>query len=91
MSCHSLDGTKRIGPSFADLWTRTRMVSRGGKSEEVAMSEAYIRKSLLSPQAAIVQGYEQANKMINIQETLTEKQIDALVNYLIELKLNHER
>jgi hypothetical protein len=40
----------------------------------------------LEPQAAIVVGYEQANKMVDIRKTLNEKQIDALVDFLVELK-----
>lgn len=86
MSCHTLDGKKKIGPSFADLWTKKRMVTRDGRSEEVVADEAYIRESLLKPQAAIVQGYERANRMIEIQKTLNEKQVDALVQYLMDLK-----
>lgn len=87
MSCHTLDGKKRIGPSFADLWTDKRTVKRGQQqAEEVIASEQYIRESILQPQAAIVQGYENANRMVDIRKTLNEKQIDALVRFLMEMK-----
>lgn len=86
MSCHTLDGKKRIGPSFADLWTEKRTVKRGQQAEEVIASEQYIRESILQPQAAIVQGYENANRMVDIRKTLNEKQIDALVRFLMEMK-----
>ncbi len=86
MSCHTLDGTKKIGPSFSELWTANRNITRGEKSESIKADEAYIRESILDPQAAVVQGYENANKMVDIRDTLNEKQIDALVEFLMDLK-----
>lgn len=86
MSCHTLDGKKKIGPSFADLWTKKRSVNRDQRTETITANESYIRESILQPQAAIVQGYEKANKMVDIRKTLNEKQIDALVKFLIDLK-----
>ena len=86
MSCHTLDGKKRIGPSFADLWTGKRTVTRGQQTKEMAADEQYIRESILQPQAAIVQGYEKANRMVDIRKTLNEKQIDALVRFLMDLQ-----
>jgi mono/diheme cytochrome c family protein len=87
MACHTLDGGKRIGPSFNELWSGPRVVTRNGRSEEVVADEAYIRESILKPQAAIVQGYEKANQMINITQTLDVEQIDALVKFLVSLRL----
>lgn len=86
MSCHTLDGKKKIGPSFADLWIKKRTVTRDLRSETITADEPYIRESILEPQAAIVQGYEKANKMIDIRKTLNEKQIDALVKFLMDIK-----
>ena len=43
-------------------------------------------ESILQPQAAIVQGYETANRMVDIRRTLNEKQIDAIVRFLMEMK-----
>jgi len=86
MSCHTLDGKKKIGPSFADLWTKERIVMRDGRSETVVADEHYIRESILQPQAAIVQGYENANRMVDIRKTLNDEQVDALVKFLMEKK-----
>lgn len=91
MSCHTLDGGKRIGPSFANLWTAPRIVTRGGQAEELMADEAYLRESILQPQAAIVQGFEQANKMVDITQTLDGPQIDALVQFLLDLRTNQSR
>ena len=49
-------------------------------------SEKYIRESILQSQAAIVQGYKKANRMVDIRKTLNENQIEALVSFLTDTK-----
>jgi len=34
MSCHTLDGAKKIGPSFAELWTVPRKITRGDSQQD---------------------------------------------------------
>ena len=86
MSCHTLDGSKRIGPSFVELWAQERKVIRDGVSQTVQTDEHYIRESILQPQAAIVQGYENASPMVEYREILSSEQIDSIVNFLMEQK-----
>lgn len=86
MACHTLDGSKRIGPSFADLWTGKRSVIREGRTVELDANEAYVRESILQPQAAIVVGYEKAGQMVDLRGTLNEEQLEALLQFLTELK-----
>lgn len=84
-ACHSIDGTKLIGPSFKDLWHREQVVMRGGKEETVAIDANYVRESILKPQAAIVKGYE-AVPMADFSAVLTKEQIESLLEYLRELE-----
>lgn len=67
------------------MWTRKRTVTRNGRSDIVTTDEQYVRESILQPQAAIVQGYEKANRMVDIRKTLNKK-IDALMKFLMNLK-----
>ena len=56
-SCHSLDGTKGIGPSFKEtmsFWGKQRPLEGGGTA---LVDENYIRKSILDPHSELVQGY----------------------------------
>lgn len=53
-TCHSMDGSKLVGPSFKGLWGRKEKLSDGS---EVAVDAAYIKESILAPQAKIVAGY----------------------------------
>lgn len=55
-ACHSTDGTRLIGPPFKGLWGREEAVTRNGKPETLKVDNAYVRESILEPQAAIVQG-----------------------------------
>lgn len=53
-SCHSLDGSRVIGPSFKGIWGKTEELEGGGS---VVVDENYVRESLLQPGAKVVKGY----------------------------------
>jgi cytochrome c oxidase subunit 2 len=56
VACHSLDGTRGVGPSFTGLWGRTESLSAGGTS--VIVDENYIRESIIDPHEKIVAGFQ---------------------------------
>lgn len=56
-ACHSLDGSKVVGPSFKGVFGRTENVVTDGVTREIVVDEEYIRKSMLEPKADIVEGY----------------------------------
>lgn len=53
-ACHSLDGSKGVGPSFKGLYGRQESIT-GGTS--VMVDENYIMESIYDPQAKIVAGF----------------------------------
>ncbi|MDF1754216.1 MAG: cytochrome c [Verrucomicrobiales bacterium] len=82
-SCHSLDGTKLVGPSLKGLAGSHRK-TRAPDSNELLSVEAtadYIRQSITEPNALLAEGYTE-NLMPPMGGILTEKQIDDLVNFL---------
>ncbi|MFD2256160.1 c-type cytochrome [Luteolibacter algae] len=81
IACHSTDGSKLIGPTFKGLWTTEKMITRNGKAETIVADEAYVRESILKPQAAIVKGYE-AVPMADLSGILSTKQVDLLIDFL---------
>ena len=84
IACHSLNGTqgKRPGPSFQGLPGKPRKLSDGNS---VAADEAYLRESILQPNAKILDGYQDAEvKMPPYQGILTDQQVDSLVLFLKE-------
>lgn len=84
-TCHSIDGSKLIGPTFKALAGRQQTVTRDGKTETITTDGDYLLESILKPQAAIVKGYENI-PMADFSSVLSEKQIAVLVKYLQSLK-----
>jgi mono/diheme cytochrome c family protein len=56
VACHSLDGSRLVGPSFKGLAGRTESTSAG----DVVADDAYLKESMLQPLAKVVTGYPPA-------------------------------
>jgi cytochrome c oxidase subunit 2 len=79
--CHSLDGTRKEGPSFRGIFGKPVLLTGG---QTVIADENYIRESILNPQAKIVAGYQPV--MPTFQGLLNERQINALIEFIKEQK-----
>jgi cytochrome c oxidase subunit 2 len=79
-ACHSLDGTKMIGPTFQGLFGRRVAVQTGGEKRELVVDRDYIRRSILEPGADLVTGYPPV--MPSFQGRISEAELDALVEFL---------
>lgn len=85
VACHSLDGTKKIGPSFKGIYGSVRKVLTNGKEREVKADETYLHTSIHDPNADVVEGFP-PNIMPPFGKMLKPDEIDALVNYIKEIK-----
>ena len=85
LGCHSLDGSKLVGPSFKGLWGKTETVITDGNERECNVDEDYIRQSVFEPNADVVKGFNKG-LMIPYKETLTEKNIQDIIDYFKTLK-----
>jgi cytochrome c oxidase subunit 2 len=54
LSCHSVDGTKIVGPTWKGVFGSSETLADGSS---VIVDEAYIIESILNPNAKVVQGY----------------------------------
>jgi cytochrome c551/c552 len=77
-ACHSIDGTKVVGPSFKGLWGKTEETDKG----PVTVDEAYVRESILTPTAKITAGFPPAMP----PQALSDDDIKSIVLYLQTLK-----
>ncbi|MBX3321577.1 MAG: c-type cytochrome [Phycisphaeraceae bacterium] len=77
ISCHSIDGSPNIGPSWLNAYGYERAIS-GGTS--VLIDENYIRESILNPQAKIVAGYE-GKIMTAFAGILSDDEINGVIAY----------
>jgi cytochrome c oxidase subunit 2 len=82
--CHSLDGTPRIGPTLKGLSGNTVIVLTDGKERKVQADDAYLKKSLVEPNADIVKGFPPI--MPSQKGLSTEEEINELVRHMKELK-----
>ncbi len=82
MACHSIDGTSRVGPTLMGLFKKTVTVLTDGKERSIVADDAYLRKSLLEPNADTVKGYPPIMPL----EKMTEDEINELIKYMKELK-----
>ncbi|MEL6543076.1 MAG: cytochrome c oxidase subunit II [Myxococcota bacterium] len=79
--CHSLDGSRLVGPSFKGLWGKERKFADA--SVENA-DENYVRNSILNPQGQVVEGYPPV--MPSYKGQLTDDEIGFIIEYIKTLK-----
>lgn len=76
-TCHSLDGSRTVGPSFQNLYGSEETLSDGST---VTVDENYLRESILKPGAQIVQGFQ--NVMPASFSSLSEREVSALIAFI---------
>jgi len=81
-ACHSTDGSTKVGPTFKGLYGKKVTVLTGGKERTVVADEAYIKESILEPNADIAKGYQPIMPKIS----MTDEELSALVDYIKSLK-----
>jgi cytochrome c oxidase subunit 2 len=81
ITCHTVDGTAGIAPSFKGRLGKVEQMTNG---QEVLVDENYLRESILNPQAKVVKGFQPV--MPTFQGVLKDRQIDALITYIKSLQ-----
>ena len=81
LGCHSIDGSKLVGPTWLGLFGSQVPLSDG---TTVTADEAYLAESILNPSAKIVAGFE--TQAMPAFATLTEEEIANILAYLKTLK-----
>lgn len=81
IGCHSLDGSKLVGPSFKGLWGSERKFADGSSTKA---DENYIRNSILNPKGQVVAGYNPV--MPTYQGKLSDEEIQYVIAYFKTLK-----
>ncbi len=85
LTCHSLDGSRLIGPSFKGVYGSMQIVETDGVPREIMVDDEYIVKSIYEPNADIVQGYMRG-LMISYENIITRDQIDDIIDYMKTLQ-----
>ena len=81
ITCHSIDGSKMIGPPLNNIYGNT--VYHDDASSSIA-DEEYLIESIKYPSTKIVKGY--SDQMNSYKDLLSDREIKALVEYIKGLK-----
>lgn len=84
-ACHTVDGTKLVGPSFKGIWGHEATVITGGQKRTVTVDEEYIKKSIYDPNADVVDGFMKG-LMVSYQGQLKDEDIAEIIEYLKTVK-----
>ncbi len=84
IACHSLDGSKLVGPSYKGIWGHEVEVEAGGEKKTLIVDADYIRKSIYDPDEEIVVGYSKG-LMRSYEGELSEEEVDKIIVYLQSL------
>jgi cytochrome c oxidase subunit II len=80
LACHSLDGSKVIGPSFKGLYGRKSIVITDTGEKEIVATDDYIKRSINDPNAEIVKGFNKG-LMQSYKEKISADDLDKIVDY----------
>ncbi len=82
LSCHSVDGTKLVGPTWKGAFGHTVELADG---TTVTADDAYLYTSIVNPASQLVKGYP--NSMpANYADQLSDEQIRDIIEYIKSLK-----
>lgn len=88
-ACHSLDGTKLVGPSFKGLYGSERVVVTADGEKTVQALDEYIRTSIYEPDKEVVKGYNKG-LMQAYNKLVSEEDIVKINEYLKTIGVNAE-
>jgi len=88
ITCHSTEpGEVKAGPSHAGLATRAaEIVNDPGYTGQATTAEAYLRESIVEPNAYVVEGFVAGVMYQNYGEELSEQELADLVAFMMTLK-----
>ncbi len=84
-ACHTIDGTKLVGPSFKGIWGATHTVKTGSEERQVLVDEEYIHRSIFDPNADVIDGYSKG-LMLSYEGQLSEDDVKNIIEYLKTVK-----
>lgn len=84
-ACHTLDGSRLVGPTFKGLWGETQTVVTGKETRQITVDEEYIKRSIYDPNADVVEGFGKG-LMVSYQGQLSDEDIANIIEFLKTVK-----
>lgn len=86
VGCHSLDGTDRAGPTFANL-AGSQVQLEDGRS--LTADDAYLTRAIADPDAEIAEGYSKGIMSASVDPgEFSEEEIAQMVAYIKSVRTN---
>jgi len=87
VTCHTLDGTVLVGPSFKGVATHAEnVINDPGYTGSAKTAEEYLKESIINPNAYLNPGFAAGLMYQNYGTELSEQEVNDLVAYLLTLK-----
>ena len=83
LGCHSVDGSRRVGPTFKGLFGSPTTVTRNGQQVTVTADAAYLTRAIREPTAEVVVGYPPA---MPPYAGLADNEVAALITWIESLQ-----
>ena len=84
--CHSIDGSKIIGPTWKDMFGAMQPMQDG---TQVLADEAYVKESIRLPLAKIHQGYPPAMPPFP-ESLLSDREVNAVIEFMKSISKNYK-
>lgn len=83
LACHSVDGTRLVGPSWLGLYESQRELADG---TTIVADDAYLLNSIIQPNVHIVAGYPPGVMPQSYADSLSETQLSDIIAFIKTLK-----
>lgn len=85
VACHTTDGSKLVGPSYLGVYGSDVTVRTNGVKREIIADDSYIKRSILTPDADIVDGFNKG-LMLSYKDMVSDEDIKLIIEYLKTLQ-----
>jgi len=84
-ACHTINGSKLVGPSFKGIWGEEQTVVTNGQERQVEVDEDYVKRSIYDPNADVVKGFNKG-LMLSYKGQLSDDDVANIIEYLKTVK-----
>lgn len=82
LTCHSLDGSVMVGPTFKAIYGRKEIVGSGGGEREITVDDTRLTAAIRKPMVEIVKGYPPAMPSIPV----SDEELKQIIEFIKTLK-----
>lgn len=83
LSCHSVDGSPSVGPTWKGLFGATVTLADG---TNVTIDDAYLHNAIVNPNLQVAAGFSPGVMPQNYQASISDQQVNEIVEYIKSLK-----